>query len=99
MHPGCEGVRQRPQRDRGLAEDMAHLYPTLGVEEALERVLAAFDLLPPERVSVLEALGLVLAEELIACGYSIARRQMALWPPGRQSSPALCYGGWASIQC
>jgi molybdopterin molybdotransferase len=41
-------------------------YPMLGVEEALDRVLAAFEPLPPERVPVLEALGQVLTEDVFA---------------------------------
>ncbi len=45
---------------------MSELYPMLGVEEALERVLAAFQPLEPERVPVLEALGRVLTEDLLA---------------------------------
>lgn len=45
---------------------MAELYPMLSVEEALERVLAAFEPLPSERVPVLEALGRVLAEDVYA---------------------------------
>ncbi len=42
------------------------LYPMLSVEEARERVLAAFRPLPPERVPLLETLGRVLAEDLYA---------------------------------
>ncbi len=38
----------------------------LSVEEALGRVLAAFQPLPPERVPVLETLGRVLAEDVYA---------------------------------
>jgi molybdopterin molybdotransferase len=38
----------------------------LSVEEALARVLAAFQPLPPERVPVLETLGRVLAEDIYA---------------------------------
>jgi len=45
---------------------MTELYPMLSVEEALERVLAAFEPLPPERVPVLETLGQVLAEDVYA---------------------------------
>lgn len=45
---------------------MAQEYPMLSVEEALERVLAAFHPLPPERVPVLETLGRVLAEDVYA---------------------------------
>jgi len=45
---------------------MNELYPMLGVEEALERVLTAFQPLEPERVPVLEALGRVLTEDLLA---------------------------------
>jgi molybdopterin molybdotransferase len=41
-------------------------YPMLGVEEALDRVLAAFEPLPPERVPVLEALGQVLTGDVFA---------------------------------
>lgn len=41
-------------------------YPMLGVEEALARVLAAFEPLPPERKPILEALGQVLAEDIFA---------------------------------
>ena len=45
---------------------MTELYPMLSVEEALARVLAAFEPLPPERVPVLETLGRVLAEDVYA---------------------------------
>lgn len=45
---------------------MTELYPMLSVEEALARVLAAFEPLPPERVPVLETLGQVLAENVYA---------------------------------
>jgi len=45
---------------------MNELYPMLSVEEALERVLAAFQPLEPERVPVLEALGRVLTGDLLA---------------------------------
>ncbi len=45
---------------------MAELYPMLSVEEALERVLSAFEPLPPERVPILETLGQVLAEDIVA---------------------------------
>ncbi len=45
---------------------MSELYPMLSVEEALARVLAAFQPLPPERVPVLETLGRVLAEDVYA---------------------------------
>jgi len=45
---------------------MAEPYPMLSMEEALERVLAAFEPLPPERVPVLETLGRVLAEDVYA---------------------------------
>ncbi|TEU15715.1 MAG: molybdopterin molybdotransferase MoeA [Anaerolineales bacterium] len=45
---------------------MTELYPMLSVEEALARVLAAFEPLPPERVPVLETLGQVLAEDTYA---------------------------------
>jgi molybdopterin molybdotransferase len=41
-------------------------YPMLSVEEALARVLAAFEPLPPERKPILEALGQVLAEDVFA---------------------------------
>jgi len=44
----------------------AHAEPMLAVEEARERVLAAFDALVPERVALAEALERVLAEEIIA---------------------------------
>ena len=50
----------------GKRGSMATLYPTLSVEEALERVLAAFRSLPPERVPVLETRDRVLAEEVYA---------------------------------
>jgi molybdopterin molybdotransferase len=40
--------------------------PVLSVEEALERILATVRVLEPERVPVLEALGRVLAEEVVA---------------------------------
>jgi molybdopterin molybdotransferase len=42
------------------------LYPMLSVEDALERVLSAFHVLEPERVSILETLGRVLAEDVYA---------------------------------
>lgn len=45
---------------------MEELYPMLSVEEALARVLAASQPLPPERVPVLETLGRVLAEDVVA---------------------------------
>jgi len=45
---------------------MSELYPMLSVEEALARVLAAFQPLSPERVPVLETLGRVLAEDVYA---------------------------------
>ena len=45
---------------------MTELYPMLSVEDALGRVLAAFEPLPPERVPVLETLGQVLAEDIYA---------------------------------
>ena len=38
----------------------------LSVEEALERVLLAFQPLPPERIPVLETLGRVLTEDVVA---------------------------------
>lgn len=41
-------------------------YPMLSVEEALARVLAAFEPLPPERKPILETLGQVLAEDISA---------------------------------
>ena len=41
--------------------DVTELYPMLSVEEALARVLAAFQPLPPERMPVLDTLGRVLA--------------------------------------
>lgn len=44
------------------------LYPMLSVEEALEKVLAMFRPLEAERVPVLETLGRVLAEDVIATG-------------------------------
>lgn len=40
--------------------------PVLTVEQALERILAAVDVLEAERVPILEALGRVLAEEIVA---------------------------------
>ncbi len=45
---------------------MGELYPMLSVEEALERVLAAFQPLEAERVPLLETLGRVLAEDVYA---------------------------------
>jgi molybdopterin molybdotransferase len=42
------------------------LYPMLSVEDALARVLSAFQTLEPERVSILEALDRVLAEDVYA---------------------------------
>lgn len=44
------------------------LYPMLSVEEALEKVLAMFRPLEAERLPVLETLGRVLAEDVIATG-------------------------------
>ncbi len=44
------------------------LYPMLSVEEALEKVLAMFHPLEAERAPVLETLGRVLAEDVIAPG-------------------------------
>jgi molybdopterin molybdotransferase len=40
--------------------------PVLSVEEALERILATVRVLEPERAPILEALGRVLAEEVVA---------------------------------
>lgn len=45
---------------------MTELYPMLSVEEALERILVAFQPLEPECVPVLETLGQVLAEDVYA---------------------------------
>ena len=45
---------------------MKEEYPMLSVEEALARVLSAFQPLPPERVAILEALGRVLTEDVVA---------------------------------
>jgi molybdopterin molybdotransferase len=42
------------------------LYPMLSVEEAQEQVLGVFEVLAPERVPILEALGRVLAEDIHA---------------------------------
>ena len=44
------------------------LYPMLSVEAALEKVLAMFQPLEAERVPVLETLGRVLAEDIVAKG-------------------------------
>ncbi len=44
------------------------LYPMLSVEEALEKVLAMFHPLEAERAPVLETLGRVLAEDVVATG-------------------------------
>jgi len=44
------------------------LYPMLSVEAALEKVLAMFHPLEAERVPVLETLGRVLAEDVVATG-------------------------------
>ncbi len=44
------------------------LYPMLSVEEALEKVLAMFEPLAAERAPLLETLGRVLAEDVIAPG-------------------------------
>ncbi len=44
------------------------LYPLLSVEEALEKVLTMFHPLEAERVPVLETLGRVLAEDIVAKG-------------------------------
>ena len=44
------------------------LYPMLSVEEALEKVLAMFHPLEVERAPVLETLGRVLAEDVVAPG-------------------------------
>jgi molybdopterin molybdotransferase len=51
---------------RQWGEEM--LEPMLSVEQALERVLAAFHVLEPERVAVLETLDRVLAEDIAAGG-------------------------------
>jgi molybdopterin molybdotransferase len=40
--------------------------PMLSVEQALERILSAFEPLEPERVDILDALGLVLAQDVHA---------------------------------
>jgi len=45
---------------------MTGLYPLLSVEDALDRVLAAFEPLEPEHVPLLETLGRVLAEDVYA---------------------------------
>jgi molybdopterin molybdotransferase len=42
------------------------LYPMLSVEEALERVLSMFEVLEPEQVPLLDALGRVLAQDVYA---------------------------------
>ncbi len=47
-------------------QPMNESYPVLSVEEALARVLAAFEPLSPERRPILEALGQVLAEDVFA---------------------------------
>ncbi len=47
-------------------QPVPELYPMLSVEEALARVLAAFEPLAPERTPILEALGQVLAEDIFA---------------------------------
>jgi molybdopterin molybdotransferase len=47
-------------------EHKHELYPMLSVEDALDRVLSAFHTLGPERVSILETLGRVLAEDVYA---------------------------------
>ena len=56
-----------PEPETPLAErpweDVQRL---LGVDEALVRILAAFSPLPPESVPLLDACGLVLAEDLVA---------------------------------
>jgi molybdopterin molybdotransferase len=44
------------------------LYPMLSVEEALEKVLEMFHPLETERIPVLETLGRVLAEDVVATG-------------------------------
>jgi len=43
-----------------------YLYPMISVEEAQERILRSFHPLEPERVSLFEALGRVLAEDISA---------------------------------
>ena len=45
---------------------MKEEYLMLSVEEALERVLLPFQPLPPERISVLETLGRVVTEDVVA---------------------------------
>jgi molybdopterin molybdotransferase len=45
---------------------LMELYPMLSVEEAQERVLGVFEVLEPEQVPILEALGRVLAEDIYA---------------------------------
>lgn len=47
-----------------MTED--YLYPMISVEEAQERILRSFHPLEPERVSLFEALGRVLAEDISA---------------------------------
>ena len=51
---------------RGQRSERRMTEPMLSVEEALERVLSAFQPLEPERVSIIEALGRVLAEDVYA---------------------------------
>ena len=45
-----------------------NLYPILSVEDALERILDVFTTLDPEKVPVLDTLGRILAEDIVAKG-------------------------------
>jgi molybdopterin molybdotransferase len=45
---------------------MSEIYPTLSVEQALERVLSTVPVLSAERLPILQCLGRVLAEDVIA---------------------------------
>jgi molybdopterin molybdotransferase len=49
-----------------LEADLEEEYLMLGVEEALERVLSAFQPLPSERIPILETLGRVVTEDVFA---------------------------------
>jgi molybdopterin molybdotransferase len=49
-----------------LEVDLKEEYLMLSVEEALERVLSAFQPLPPEQIPVLETLGRVVTEDVFA---------------------------------
>lgn len=49
-----------------MKRESTELYPMLDLEEAVARVLAAFEPLGPEEVPIIEALGQVLAGDVVA---------------------------------